>query len=331
MLDLGAVGGQEQARSMSLKRHPRPPWRAVYSAPSISILITWGGGTSPRWTSESSVAFEINQANVEDGRAAVQGTGDGVERRSGATCWCAAGDFGLMAGVGALARVVATPVEFQGARQMLEGFRVELNRASSGTVAGLVEVMPGVIDLWYRAWPGPRTEMSRRFGPKATTPWGDSCTSRPGIAKSVYRGAPVRPVPPLVVQGLAGGRGRRRRGGSGPRRPPWGDSCTSRPGIPVGDRGAPVRPVPPLVVQGLAGAEDEDVEAVRAQGDRRGGTRAHPAQGFPVGHCGAQSDPSHHLWYRAWPGPRTNRSRRFGPKAIAVGGLVQSRPGIASR
>jgi hypothetical protein len=32
-------------------------------------------------------------------------------------------------------------LSFQGARQMIEGFRVELNRASSGQVAGLVEVM----------------------------------------------------------------------------------------------------------------------------------------------------------------------------------------------
>ena len=36
-------------------------------------------------------------------------------------------------------------LSFQGARQMIEGFRVELNRAAPGEVAGLVGVMLGAI------------------------------------------------------------------------------------------------------------------------------------------------------------------------------------------
>ncbi|MGE5756335.1 MAG: IS4 family transposase, partial [Planctomycetaceae bacterium] len=52
---------------------------------------------------------------------------------------------GLMAESARRHGLLPRQLSFQGARQMLEGFRVELNRASSGTVAGLVEVMLGVI------------------------------------------------------------------------------------------------------------------------------------------------------------------------------------------
>ena len=52
---------------------------------------------------------------------------------------------GLMAESARRHGVLPRQLSFQGARQMREGFRVELNRASSGTVAGLVEVMLGVI------------------------------------------------------------------------------------------------------------------------------------------------------------------------------------------
>jgi len=41
--------------------------------------------------------------------------------------------------------VLPRQLSFQGARPMTEGFRVELNRAASNKVAGLVEVMLGAV------------------------------------------------------------------------------------------------------------------------------------------------------------------------------------------
>ena len=52
---------------------------------------------------------------------------------------------GLMAESAHCHGLLPRQLSFQGARQMLEGFRVELNRATCGTVLGLVEVMLGVL------------------------------------------------------------------------------------------------------------------------------------------------------------------------------------------
>jgi hypothetical protein len=52
---------------------------------------------------------------------------------------------GVMAEAARRHGVLPRRLSFQGARQMIEGFRVELNRAASGQVAGLVEVMLGAM------------------------------------------------------------------------------------------------------------------------------------------------------------------------------------------
>src|SRR5689334_21966651 len=52
---------------------------------------------------------------------------------------------GVMAEAARRHGVTPRGVSFQGARQMIEGFRVELNRAGSDAVAGLVGVMLGAI------------------------------------------------------------------------------------------------------------------------------------------------------------------------------------------
>jgi hypothetical protein len=52
---------------------------------------------------------------------------------------------GMMAEAARRHGVQPRQLSFQGARQMAEGFRAELNRAASGQVAGLVEVMLGAV------------------------------------------------------------------------------------------------------------------------------------------------------------------------------------------
>jgi hypothetical protein len=52
---------------------------------------------------------------------------------------------GMMAEAARRHGVLPRQLSFQGARQMLEGFRVELNRAAPGRVAGLVGVMLGAM------------------------------------------------------------------------------------------------------------------------------------------------------------------------------------------
>jgi hypothetical protein len=52
---------------------------------------------------------------------------------------------GMMAEAARRHGVLPRQLSFQGARQMTEGFRVELNRAASGKVSGLVDVMLGTI------------------------------------------------------------------------------------------------------------------------------------------------------------------------------------------
>jgi hypothetical protein len=52
---------------------------------------------------------------------------------------------GVMAEAARRHGVLPRELSFQGARQMMEGFRVELNRAASGEVAGLVGVMLGAL------------------------------------------------------------------------------------------------------------------------------------------------------------------------------------------
>src|SRR3954467_5615641 len=50
---------------------------------------------------------------------------------------------GMMAEAARRHGLLPRRLSFQGARQMIEGFRVELNRAAPGQVAGLVGVMLG--------------------------------------------------------------------------------------------------------------------------------------------------------------------------------------------
>jgi len=52
---------------------------------------------------------------------------------------------GVMAAAARRGGLLPRQLSFQGARQMMDGFRVELNRATSGEVAGLVGVMLGAI------------------------------------------------------------------------------------------------------------------------------------------------------------------------------------------
>jgi hypothetical protein len=52
---------------------------------------------------------------------------------------------GMMAEAARRHGILPRQLSFQGARQMTEGFRVELNRAASGQVAGLVEAMLGSV------------------------------------------------------------------------------------------------------------------------------------------------------------------------------------------
>jgi Transposase DDE domain len=75
---------------------------------------------------------------------------------------------GLMAETAHRHELLPRQLSFQGARQMLEGFRVELNRASSDTVTGLVEVMLGVLStLRVGNRPDRHEPRARKRRPKA--------------------------------------------------------------------------------------------------------------------------------------------------------------------